>query len=232
MLNNQKNRYPYLWLQCVEMILGVSITAIGLSCMIKSGLGQTAITAFTQNITMISGWKSGSVLTMFFLACTLLQMILLKKDFDKLQLLQVVVALVQGKIVNVICYDFALTSTYQPQTYIEQWVLVFIAICLAAYGVAVLFKAELIKNPFEALVMVLAEKMNMEFSILRVRVDIFFMVLSLGLILLFQLEITTLREGTWASMFLLGRFMKYTFPIAEKTSIYWRRTHRFKAVSS
>lgn len=214
----------YLLLRLIEMLLGVSITAIGLSCMIKSGLGQTSITSFTQNVTMITGMKSGTVLILFFLACTGIQILILRRDFQKIQLLQVVLALVQGKIVNLICYDMPLVCDYYPETYIGQWLFVLLGIFFCSYGVAVLFKAELVKNPFEELAMVLSKRFHMEFSVFRTRIDIFFMMISLFMILLFHLDFTTVREGTWVSMLLLGRSMKYTFPMAEITSLYYRRT--------
>ena len=41
-------------LQMAEMLLGITLTALGLSFMMKSGLGQTAVVAFTQNLALLS----------------------------------------------------------------------------------------------------------------------------------------------------------------------------------
>ena len=60
-MKKKAEKQPYLYLRLIEMLLGILITAIGLSCMMKSQLGQTAITAFTQNLTAITGIKSGTV---------------------------------------------------------------------------------------------------------------------------------------------------------------------------
>lgn len=54
-MKKKAEKQPYLYLRLIEMLLGILITAIGLSCMMKSQLGQTAITAFTQNLTAITG---------------------------------------------------------------------------------------------------------------------------------------------------------------------------------
>ena len=51
------------------MLLGVTGVALGLSFMMKSGLGQTALTAFLQCISLISGMKSGTLLMCFYLLC-------------------------------------------------------------------------------------------------------------------------------------------------------------------
>lgn len=47
------------------MLLGVIGVALGLSFMMKSGLGQTALTAFIQCVSLISGMKSGTLLMCF-----------------------------------------------------------------------------------------------------------------------------------------------------------------------
>ena len=44
-MKKRAEKQPYLYLRLIEMLLGILITAIGLSCMMKSQLGQTAITA-------------------------------------------------------------------------------------------------------------------------------------------------------------------------------------------
>ena len=54
--------------QFIEMLLGVTGVALGLSFMMKSGLGQTALTAFLQCISLISGMKSGTLLMCFIAA--------------------------------------------------------------------------------------------------------------------------------------------------------------------
>lgn len=97
------------------MFIGVAVTALGLSLMIKSGLGQTAITAFTQNIVAVSNLRSGDVLIGFFLTSTFLQILILRREFQLIQLLQIAIALLQGKIMNLICYDIPGISSYLPR---------------------------------------------------------------------------------------------------------------------
>ena len=99
-------------------------------------------------------------------------------------------------------------------------------ILLASYGVAVMMTADLIRHPFEQLVMVLSERWAIPFSVLRSRADMLFIGLSLLLIVIFHLQLTTLREGTWASMLLLGRSMAFTFPAARKCSGYCQLKER------
>jgi uncharacterized membrane protein YczE len=194
-------------LQMTEMLLGITLTALGLSFMMKSGLGQTAVVAFTQNLALLTGMKSGSFIILFNSSCVLIQLLLQRRELLRL-LLQV------------------------PESYHVQWLAMLTGILLASYGVAVMMTADLIRHPFEQLVMVLAERWSLPFSVLRSRADMLFIALSLGLILLFHLEFTTLREGTWVSMLLLGRSMALTFPAARKCSPYcWLKEHYPEALN-
>lgn len=206
-------------IRLIEMILGVTITSLGLSMMFKSGLGQTSVTAFTQNLSFIIGMKSGTLIILFNMSCVLIQIWILKQQFQKIQLLQLVVAWLQGQVVNLLCYNLSFFRDLVIEAYWIKWVWMLIGILLASYGVAVLMTANLVKHPFEELCKILSEKLHIKFSTLRMRADVLFMVFSVMCIIIFQLDYSTLREGTWVCMLLLGKSMGITFNIAEKMSM-------------
>lgn len=144
--------------QFIEMLLGVTGVALGLSFMMKSGLGQTALTAFLQCISLISGMKSGTLLMCFYLLCVLLQLLIQRKDFDKLQVLQLPVCWIQGIIINLTCYDIAFLADIRPVSYPMQWVFLAVGIILVSFGVALTMAADLVKQPFEQLIVVISKK--------------------------------------------------------------------------
>ena len=110
-MKKRAEKQPYLYLRLIEMLLGILITAIGLSCMMKSQLGQTAITAFTQNLTAITGIKSGTVLIIFFISCTGAQIVILKKQFANIQYLQIPVTGIRKPISENGCVSFQVYSS-------------------------------------------------------------------------------------------------------------------------
>ena len=124
--------------QFIEMLLGVTGVALGLSFMMKSGLGQTALTAFLQCISLISGMKSGTLLMCFYLLCVLLQLLIQRKDFDKLQVLQLPVCWIQGIIINLTCYDIAFLADIRPVSYPMQWVFLAVGMILVVLAGIVL----------------------------------------------------------------------------------------------
>ena len=215
-----KNRVKGLAVQFAEMMLGVMLVSVGLSFMIKSGLGQTAITSCTQNIAAITGIKGGTMVALLHGASVLLQILMQGKQFEPIQLFQFAVAWLQGKIVNAICYDLPVISSWQPGSYPMQWVCMLAAIAITAYGVTVTMAAEFVRMPFEQFAFVLSERLHMKFSVLRTRCDM--VALALALVLAFHLDFTTLREGTWASMLLLGHCMGWFLPVAMRLSPHQR----------
>ena len=157
--------------QFIEMLLGVTGVALGLSFMMKSGLGQTALTAFLQCISLISGMKSGTLLMCFYLLCVLLQLLIQRKDFDKLQVLQLPVCWIQGIIINLTCYDIAFLADIRPVSYPMQWVFLAVGIILVSFGVALTMAADLVKQPFEQLIVVISKKYKKPFNFLRCGAD-------------------------------------------------------------
>ncbi len=127
-MREKAGKQQYLCWRLFEMLLGILLTAIGLSCMMKSDLGQTAVTSFTQNLTAITGMKSGTVLIVFFISCTGAQIVMLRKQFAGIQYLQIPLALLQGKLVNLICYDVPGLCDWYPQTYAGKWLCIFAGI--------------------------------------------------------------------------------------------------------
>lgn len=146
--------------QFIEMLLGVTGVALGLSFMMKSGLGQTALTAFLQCISLISGMKSGTLLMCFYLLCVLLQLLIQRKDFDKLQVLQLPVCWIQGIIINLTCYDIAFLADIRPVSYPMQWVFLAAGMILVSFGVALTMAADLVKQPFEQLIVVISKNIK------------------------------------------------------------------------
>lgn len=218
----------YIWKfeQFAEMLLGVTGVALGLSFMMKSGLGQTALTAFIQCVSLISGMKSGTLLMCFYLLCVLWQLLIQRKEFNKLQVLQLLVCWFQGIIINLTCYDIACLADIRPTAYPMQWMFLIAGIVLVSFGVALTMAADLVKQPFEQLIMVISEKYQKSFNFLRCSADVVFISCSLLLITVFSLDFTVLREGTWISMLVLGNTMAACFPLMQKCSICYRRMHR------
>lgn len=206
-------------LRFIEMSIGTILSAVGIYFMIKSNLGQTTLVSLARNIGKVVHIKDGTMMIVVNSTCLIVNILIMGRNFDKKQFLQVFLALLQGQIVNIFVYDLPIFKDLVPSNYIIQWLCMLIGILLLSYGVAMMMKANIVKLSLEDLCRVISIKYNYEFSKVRQSADIICIAVSLIIILIFSLDFSTLREGTWACMLLLGPSMKYTFKIAEKYSI-------------
>lgn len=196
------------------MCIGVIVIALGISLMIKSGLGQTAYTALANNLSKIMGYKAGTFIIIFNICSVLGQMILLGRKFKSFQVLQILVAYLNGQMVNIFCYDFPPIANISTNNYIIQWILLLSGISGISVGVAIMRNVNSLKMPLEEFAFVLSLKIDRPLPRVRQAIDVISIIGCFVTILLFKLDYSSIREGTWCSMLLLGRSMSYTFPMA------------------
>ncbi len=202
-----------------EMLLGTALTAVGISLMIKSTLGQTAYVSLSRNIAFAFQKRAGTVLFFVNTVCVVANLLITRRDFDKKQVLQIPLALFQGQLVNLLVYDLPWISSLEITKYPVKWMVAIAGVFILSYGIAVLMQANLVKMPVEDLAYVISVKVHKSFAFVRQMVDVACVAGSLLLILVFHLGFQTLREGTWACMILLGPSLRITMPLAQKFSL-------------
>lgn len=203
-------------IEFVEMCAGVVVIAFGISLMIKSDLGQTAYIAFATDLSKVAGYKVGTTIIFFNLACLLGQMILMGKNFKPIQMLQALIAYLNGQIVNVLCYNFSPIASLVPDNYYEQWLLFLGGLLAISFGVAIMRSADSLNMPLEEFAYVLSLKINRPLPIVRQTFDIVSILGCVATIFLFKLDYSSIREGTWCSMLLLGSSMAFAIPITDR----------------
>jgi uncharacterized protein len=189
--SNQEYSYRSLML-----ILGIVFAAFGMALLIKSDLGQSTISGISNNIGIITNMKTGTVLAVINYICFIGQIILLKRNFKLIQVLQLVVASLLGYLVNLFLYDVRVIANLQLNNYGLQLLILFIGIIFMAYGVSLMIVANLTFVPFEGFCNVIALKLHRQFGTVRRYVDVIFVILSLCVIIGFKIPNTTVREGT------------------------------------
>lgn len=82
--------------------------------MIKAALGQAPFNAMNYNISMVTGLKIGDIGILFNIFFMALQILILRRDFQWLQLLQLVPGFISGKFLNLFMYDLPVTAAILP----------------------------------------------------------------------------------------------------------------------
>ena len=146
---------------------------------------------------------------LIFWYCVLIvgQIILLRRNFKPIQLLQIPVSFIFGYFT-----DFGMwrVSFYTPDTYILRIVNVVIGTIIVGFGVSLAVIANVIMNSGEAFVKALSDKFNKEFGTMKTAFDISCVVLAVVLSLIFfGFKIVGTREGTLIAALFTGSVVRF-----------------------
>lgn len=180
--------------------LGVAVTkcgSLGVSCI--SSVPNVLSLRFTA--LTIGGWT--------FLWNTLLvfcQMALLRKNFQKIQLLQIPLSFLFGWFTDV---AMLLAIKIPVNSYPMQLVMVVAGVAILAFGITLGVIANVVLNAGEGIVKALADVSGKEFGFVKVRFDMVCVILAVAISLLsFGGKLTGVREGTLIAAFLNGTLVK------------------------
>ena len=187
------------------MVIGVIIMAFGIAFCIKGDLGTTPISSFPYVTSLISGLSVGTTTIIMHVTLILLQIILLRKNYDPIQLLQLPVALIFGWACDL---ALRLVSPINPITYLSRWIVCFIGIILVSIGVACEVIADVIMLAGEGFITAVCKAFKLPFPPAKVGFDVFLVAISIVLSVLFLGNVHGVREGTVIAAFLVGILAK------------------------
>lgn len=200
----------------LALIMIVSGTGFGAALSLKAAVGVGAWDAFSQVLSSIFNMKVGTMGMILNCSCILGQLIILKKEFRPIQLLQVVVSVVLGSVVNFFLYDM---FTFTIPSYFLQVALVVFAYVLVSIFVGAIMVLDIVTFPLEGLCAALVKVIPIEFAKLRQAVDVICIIVGVLLSLLFNVPLAV-REGTIIGMLmfapLMGKCMEIEKPIFKK----------------
>jgi uncharacterized membrane protein YczE len=150
---------------------------------------------------MILPFTFGELTFLLSLLFVLVQVILLRSAFPRLQYLQVLVGAFFGSFVDLGMFLF---SRVDPHTYIQKITVITMGSVLLAAGVYLQVIANVIINPGEGLVRTIARKIGLSFGSIKVFFDATLTISAVVLSLASFGSIRGIREGTILSALLVG----------------------------
>lgn len=135
----------------------------------------------------------------------LLQIIILRKDYKWIQLVQIPVAILFGFLSD---WTLLLLSNISYDTYWQQWTLCIIGILLVALGVSMEISSKASTLAGEGFVLAVCQKSRISVGNMKIIFDCSLVGLAVLFSLIFLHELVGVREGTAASMILVGSFVK------------------------
>lgn len=192
----------------IALVILVSLAGCGAALSLKAAIGVSAWDALTQTFSDLIHIKVGTMGMILNCSCIVGQIIILKKDFKPIQLLQAVVSIILGSVINFMLYE---VYTFELTAYWQNIALLVLAYILMAMLVGAVMTLNIVTFALEGLCMALERITPFEFAKIRQAVDVISIILCF--ILSFTLKLPlAVREGTVIGMImfapLMGQFMK------------------------
>lgn len=183
------------------LCIGLTIMAFGVAFSIRGNLGTSPISSLPYVTSEISGFSVGQTTIALHCCLIALQIILLRKNYQWIQLMQLPVAFFFGYLT-----DFAVWATQSCicHNYFQQWVFCLLGIVLCAIGVAMEVIADVVMLAGEGMALALVQVSHQPFAKVKVALDSTLVSTSIVLSFLFLHQLVGVREGTVVAALLVG----------------------------
>lgn len=196
----------------ILFIISLFFIALGVAFTKTGELGVSPISS-VANIFSLKFTRISIGTWLFITNCVLIagQIILLRKNFKLIQLLQIPLSFLFGFFTDV---GMWIVSFIPVNSYLIQLAMVVIGVVILGFGVALSVIADVIMNSGEAFVKALADTVEKDFGSVKIVFDVSYVALSVVIsLILFNGSIEGTREGTVIAAvgtgFVVKFFMKY-----------------------
>ena len=172
-------------------ILTLMMVSIGDSLCFKANIGVSPYEALALTFNYMSHIKVGT-LTLFVNACMILFQVIFTKQFKIKYVLQFLMSLCFGMVVNMIVYQVLGGISLQ---YYQSLIMEIIGLCISASGCGLLVALNVCVFPCEGFALTFSNTFKVDFQKTRQVMDIILVISCISLSLIFQCGFA-LREGT------------------------------------
>ena len=201
------NKLPiYILKRYLLLLIGLSIMAFGVAFSIKASLGTSPISSVPYVISLFTPLTVGTATISMHCVFILLQILILRKNYHPIQLMQLPVAFFFGYLT-----DFGVWAVQgiTCNTYWQQWIVCIIGILLVGLGVSLEVKAGVVVLAGEGVVLAICKVLpKVKFGYMKVGFDVTLVVIACILSIVVTGRLQGVREGTVAAALLVGLIAK------------------------
>lgn len=200
-----QTKQTHLLRRYLLLCAGLVIMAFGVGFSIKGGLGTSPISSLPYVLSLLTPLTVGTATIAMHLTLILLQMLLLRRNYDPIQLIQLPVALVFGALTDGAVWAL---QGIAVQSYAARWLVCAVGIVLVGVGVSLEVTANVVTLAGEGMVLAVCRAFGTPFPKTKIGFDVTLVVLASVLSLLFLHRLEGVREGTVAAAILVGMVAK------------------------
>lgn len=218
-----KNKITNAIIRYLTATFGLFLVAVGVALSILSDLGTSPISCPPYVLDLCDGTQggltTGQYTILMHMVFIIFQIILLRKRFRPVYLMQIPAAIVFGLLTDLSIWAF---SWIHPAGYIDRLILTIVAVAVTAAGLSIEVRSRAWMVAGEMTVATLAEVSGMKFRNVKIIFDVALVVIAAAISLiafgnpLGSDDCAVIREGTVIFALLTGLLMKFTDPVTEK----------------
>lgn len=195
----------YIIRRYLLLLAGLAIMAFGVAFSIKASLGTSPISSVPYVVSLFAPLTVGTATIIMHCVFILLQILILRKKYHPIQLMQLPVAFFFGYLT-----DFGVWAVQgiTCDHYLQQWLLCLIGIFLVAVGVSLEVKAGVVVLAGEGVVLAICKVLPVKFGYMKVGFDVTLVAIACVLSFVFTGRLQGVREGTVAAALLVGLIAK------------------------
>ena len=210
----QKTVKRYLW-----FLLGVLINSFGIALITKAALGTSPISSVPYVLSLHFPITLGQFTFIMNTLFILLQIVLLRKRFQLIQLLQIVVNIIFSLVIDV---SMQLLFFLQPHSIFTQLLSLLLGCAVLALGISIEVAPNVLMVPGEGIVKALSIVTKKRFGSVKILFDLTLIASSTLLSFLFFHQLNGIGLGTIISALLVGKLVNLLnrhFPLIQKITV-------------
>lgn len=182
--------------------IGLFVMTVGIALSVKSDLGVSPVSSIPYTITCVWGLEMGKATILFHIALVLLQLLLLRKDFRPVQLLQVPVGIIFGYFTTFCNYMVSFFPS--PESLPIRLLMLLASAACIAFGIFLYLPSELIPLAGEGCMQAISSVTHVEFSKVKIGFDCMMVLVSAATCLIVLHSLGSVGIGTIAAAVLVG----------------------------
>jgi len=184
--------------------LGLLLLAFGVAISVNSNLGVSPVNSLPYVISRIVNMQLGTCVTVVFCSYIALQVLILRREFQIVNLLQILFSTLFGYFVDFAKWtigDFALPG------YVGRLGMLAVSILFIALGILLYMDVQLVPMPMEGLTAAVAKKLGKPFPTMKTIIDCIVVASGIVLCFVFLGRLDGIREGTVITAVVTGKII-------------------------
>lgn len=206
----KKRTFKEIILRYCILSIGLFIMAFGVALSTKANLGVSPISCVPYNLSLFCPFSMGQIMFIMLLLFVILQIIILRSDFQWLQLTQLIVALIYSQLTD---FTLSLIQNFEVQSYVVRWILCILSFWFVAIGIAIEVCADVSLMAGDGLVKAISFKFGFEFGKVKIAFDSILTVSGIIISFIAFSKLVGVREGTIAAAIVIGMIIHLIYRI-------------------